>query len=131
MAVLAISSQDIRQITLGLLTDEGFVEKTFQDTSPEQHLLTLDAFLKDAGVAKSAIDSVVVVTGPGSFTASRVSTTIANALAFVLCVPVRGVENSERLSLEVCVRKAMDAKGDRTPFATPTYDKDPHITSPK
>ena len=69
--------------------------------------------------------AIIVVTGPGSFTASRVSTTLANGLGFAWNVPVVGKENSAHLPL-----KNLDLSALKTPegYATPTYDRPPEIT---
>ena len=60
------------------------------DSSPEGYLHALDTKLQEWDIDQSTLSGLIVVTGPGSFTASRVSTTIANSIAFTQSIPVVG-----------------------------------------
>lgn len=132
MKALAISAQDIRFITLGLVTDEGFALKTFEDVQPDGHLQTIDQFLKTNNVEVRELDAVVVVTGPGSFTASRVSTTIANTISYSQSVPVYGLKNPDHLELSEIIKQVdFNFLPSLDDFATVTYDRPPMITKPK
>jgi tRNA threonylcarbamoyladenosine biosynthesis protein TsaB len=53
-----------------------------------------------AGAAFSAIDRIVVTTGPGSFTGVRVGLAFARAMALALDVPCVGISTLEALALE-------------------------------
>lgn len=122
---LVIAAQDITAITLGLI-EAGSVkhEKTIQ-ASPERYLAVLDQTLREWSVTPVDLKMIVVVTGPGSFTASRVSTTLANGLGFACGVPVVGIENFAHLPL-----KNLDLSALKSPvsYTTPTYDRSPEIT---
>lgn len=122
---LVIAAQDIAAITFGLV-DGGTVreEKTVQ-TSPEGYLAALDQALKEWVVTPVNIEAVIVVTGPGSFTASRVSTTLANGLGFAWDVPVVGMENPEHLPLTSLDLPILQTS---MSYAAPTYDRPPEIT---
>lgn len=63
-----------------------------------QTLLVIDQALTAWGVAPQAVRGIAVVVGVGSFTATRVATTIANAWAFVYGIPVIAVGVDEKLS---------------------------------
>lgn len=122
---LVISGQDIRSMTCGVF--DGVVmshEQTLRAT-PEQYLASLDQLLRDWDLSTHQFDGVIVVTGPGSFTASRVSTTIANGVAFAKSIPVFALENPERLPLSDLL-----ARNELLPasYAIPAYDRPPHIT---
>lgn len=125
---LVIAAQDIASITFGL-SDGGHIkqEKTVQ-TSPEGYLAALDQVLKDWSVTPADIETLIVVTGPGSFTASRVSTTLANGLGFAWGVPVVGMENPEHLPLRSLDLSTLEPA---ISHVMPTYDRPPEITVSK
>lgn len=127
---LAILAQDIGSLSLALLEDQSIHKECNLYGSPEHYLTLIDETLCDWGITLHQLSGVIVVTGPGSFTASRVSTTIANALAFALSIPVHGIENPHSLPLENLVASAfMSAKA--VPFVLPSYNRPAHITQPR
>lgn len=63
-----------------------------------QALAVIDQALVAWSVAPQAVQGIAVVVGVGSFTATRVATTIANAWAFVCQTPVIGVGAGETLT---------------------------------
>jgi tRNA A37 threonylcarbamoyladenosine modification protein TsaB len=123
---LFVCAQDIQSITFGLVRDqEVLFEKTY-DASPEHYLFSLEQFFSEQKMSPADVSRILVVTGPGSFTASRVSVTMVNTFAFVHSVPVVSFENSERLSLAELLSQKR-AQGESV-FAVPTYDRPPNIT---
>jgi hypothetical protein len=129
--MLVISSQDIGSISLALVQGKTLVQHEDFLVPPEEHIKSVDTALKDWGVGVDDIESVLVVTGPGSFTASRVSTTVANAIAFVKQVPVYGVENPEKLSVADLVGQFDPETVGQIGVVDATYDRPPTITQPK
>lgn len=126
MNTLIIAAQDIREITLGLLRgNQNLVERTIEG-APEEHLPLIDIFLKEQGLTIQDIDQLYVVTGPGSFTASRVSVTIANTIAFVKQIPIYGLDNKEKAPLTELI--PLFLKQTKQEFIVPSYDRPPHIT---
>lgn len=89
MLALLISGQDIRELSLGLVRDGRLVGDVVVPASPERYLSAIAATLAGWNVRAEDLDALAVVTGPGSFTSSRVSTTIANAIAFAMVVETR------------------------------------------
>jgi hypothetical protein len=128
---LAIQAQDLQNISIALF-DGGLVgaRKDFQ-TSPEFYLQTIDNALTQWSVSKNELKGVVVVTGPGSFTSSRVSTTIANALAFTRDIPVFTLENSGYKPLVTLLEGFDPPTTSARAFAFPVYGSPAHITKPK
>ena len=57
-----------------------------------------DELLREAGLEPSELGSVVVGTGPGSFTGLRMGLAAARGLAFALDVPVAGVSTLDALA---------------------------------
>jgi tRNA A37 threonylcarbamoyladenosine modification protein TsaB len=129
--MLVVSSQDIGSISLALAQGQTLVQSEDFLVPPEGHLKSLDTALSDWGIASDQIESVLVVTGPGSFTASRVSTTIANAIGFVKDIPVYGIENPEKQSLAELVADFDPGVAQQMGVVDATYDRPPTITKPK
>jgi hypothetical protein len=128
---LAISSQDIGSISLALINENNLVECEDFLVAPEKHLFTLDQALKKWNVSLEDIDGVQVVTGPGSFTASRVSVTLANAIGFARNIRVVGLENSEELPLAELITKYDDSSVQGSEFVGVSYNRPAHITQSK
>lgn len=73
------------------------------------------------------IDGVIVYTGTGSFTGLRIGTSVANAFAYGLEVPV--VTSSGENWIVNGIVKLKSAKSGN--YALPKYDSEPNITKPK
>jgi tRNA threonylcarbamoyladenosine biosynthesis protein TsaB len=65
---------------------------------PVRILEDLDALLADAQLERSAVEALVVGTGPGSYTGLRMGLVTARALALALGVPVAGVSTLAALA---------------------------------
>ena len=100
------------------------------ETSPELYLFTISEFLQDHLASLEALEGLIVVSGPGSFTSTRIIVTIANALSFAKDLPIIGVENSARLSGEELIRDSGKdwIKKTSKKFISPIYDRPPNIT---
>lgn len=64
---------------------------------PRTVLEDADVLLREAGRAPSDLDAVVVGTGPGSFTSTRIGLAVARGLALSLDVPVAGISTLDAL----------------------------------
>lgn len=130
MTVLVIAAQDIGKMDMGLVQDGVLVKQESADAPPERYLETLDDVLKMWNTSQADVNSVGIVVGPGSFTASRVSTTLGNALAFAWKLPVYALPNPTRLPLPELIASTDWSPANQQPFAVPVYDRPPHITAP-
>ena len=126
--ILFLRAQDIGSFEAAV-DDRGRVISGSLSVPPERLLVSLRGLLEEWGVDGKSLERVVVVTGPGSFTSTRMIVTIANAIAFAENIPVLGLPNSERLSLVELIREGrwQTIKAD-SPFASPLYDRPPNIT---
>lgn len=123
---LFLSAQDIQFITFGLVRDQTlFCEKTF-DVPPENYLASLQVFLSEQSVSLFDVKRLLVVNGPGSFTASRVSVVIANTIAFTQNIPIIPIENPDRRPLIELVKTVFQSP--EHTFVVPAYDRPPNIT---
>lgn len=129
MTALLIAGQDIRELTVGLVLDGRLDREETVSCPPERYLETVVSALGRWQIGRADLGAVVVVVGPGSFTSSRVSTTIANAIAFAGAIPVVSLENPERVPVSELVAKLdWTDLPSLTRFAVPVYDRPPHIT---
>lgn len=92
MNVLFIDMTDNKEIRVGVgINGKKFLQKRKVDFRKSQAVLpTIDVLLKKHNLKIENIDEIKVNTGPGSFTGIRVGLSIANALGFVLKIPVNG-----------------------------------------
>lgn len=76
------------------------------------------------------ITKIIVVRGPGSFTAVRTGLIIANTLGSLFDIPIGGVVKTKTLSEPEVVRLAGGQTANRK-IVRPWYGKAPNITRPK
>jgi tRNA threonylcarbamoyladenosine biosynthesis protein TsaB len=96
----------------------------------EKLLPAIDKLFKKNKKTPANLRGVVVITGPGPFTALRVGVTIANTMAFALKISVVGIKldefkNTKEL-IELSYKKFKKAKLKK--IAIPFYGKEPNIT---
>jgi tRNA A37 threonylcarbamoyladenosine modification protein TsaB len=128
MRTLIIRAQDIRFSDLALAEGDKIVHEKHLDIAPENLLKATAETLMDWQIPLSSVKRLAVVTGPGSCTASRVSVTVANALAFALALPILSLQADPQESLTALWERGR--QGEEKAFAIPSYASKPHITSP-
>ena len=89
----------------------------------EKLLLNIDKILKDI----KDIKSVIVVKGPGSFTALRIGVVTANTLAWALRIPIIGVKLEEKTKIEAAIEKSLK-KIIKFKQVMPEYGMEPNIS---
>lgn len=77
---------------------------------------------------KTKIDGVCVVQGPGSFSAVRTGTLIANLLARLWKKPLVGVSVEEASDLSVLSERLSKKGVKSSAYVAPVYDAEPNIT---
>ena len=74
-------------------------------------LADVDALLREAALTADALEALVVGTGPGSFTSTRVGLATARGLALALGIPAAGVSTLDALaSAEEGAMPVIDAR---------------------
>lgn len=118
-------------MSLGIAKAGGeFYEESFL-IAPEQYLQTIHLFLEKHQISLKDVKRIFVVPGPGSFTASRVSVTIVNTIAFTQNIPVISLPNSEKQSLRQLFEGTRYFPIKESLFVLPLYDRPPMITQAK
>lgn len=125
---LFVLAQDICEVEIGLSNNRELIFCSTFAASPEEYLNVIDTYLKQHNVQKQDIEGVYIVTGPGSFTASRVSITLANSFAFAQGIPIFEIQNSTRKALSDLMVEVLHNNVPSSVFARPFYDKPPQIT---
>ncbi len=87
-------------------------------------LNTLNAVLAARGKTLAQVSGVGVVLGQGSFTATRMVTTLANTLAFAARTPIRALAREEDMPLDPV---AFFAKPAAAEYISATYSGEAHI----
>ncbi len=98
MNKLIIDTTDNKLTVIKLMTGKIEVElKSPQKTKSQETLLLIEKIAKKNNMKLSEIDEIIVNTGPGSFTGTRIGVSIANALGFGLDIKVNGSKSKQAL----------------------------------
>jgi tRNA threonylcarbamoyladenosine biosynthesis protein TsaB len=95
--VLVLAFDTATDVATVALVDDGRVLGERYGT-PRALVGDVDALLTAAEVARSDLDAIVVGTGPGSFTSTRVGLAFARGLALALDIPGAGVSTLDALA---------------------------------
>jgi tRNA threonylcarbamoyladenosine biosynthesis protein TsaB len=95
--VLILAFDTATDIATGALVDDGAVLGEGR-TRPQELLCEVDRLLVDAGRVPADLTAIVVGTGPGSFTGTRIGLAVARGLALSLDIPVAGVSTLDALA---------------------------------
>ncbi|MEP7360173.1 MAG: tRNA (adenosine(37)-N6)-threonylcarbamoyltransferase complex dimerization subunit type 1 TsaB [Chloroflexota bacterium] len=92
-----------RRPVVALADDDGMVlaERTWESKHHrgEELLGRLDEAMAEIGARPHDITSIVVGTGPGSFTGLRIGLATAKTIAYAMSIPVVGVSSTRALAL--------------------------------
>jgi tRNA threonylcarbamoyladenosine biosynthesis protein TsaB len=95
--MLVLAFDTATDVATNALLEDGRVlgERT---SEPRSLLAAIDGLLRDAYLAPADLDRLVVGTGPGSFTSTRIGLAVARGLALALDLPVAGVSTLDALA---------------------------------
>ncbi len=97
----------------------------------EKLLPMVDGMLKHRRLQVKKIQRIVVVRGPGPFSAVRTGIIVANSLGWLLKIPVLGVTRSKLLTDREILRLIRQRAGKKFSAVRLSYGKAPNITRPK
>ncbi len=131
--ILYINTTDGEKITLALgRAGELVAEKEFKAkySQSETLLPAIYLLLTKNKIKLSDLRGIVIVNGPGPFTATRIGVTTANALAYGLKIKIAGLRAGEFKSIEEMVAKGWVKlkKVKLKNIVEPVYDREPNIT---
>lgn len=69
-----------------------------RQSEPKSLLAAVDVLLREAGASPADLGALVVGTGPGSFTSTRIGLAVARGLALALDLPAAGVSTLDALA---------------------------------
>ncbi len=92
MITLILDTSDNKKITVGLKINnkEYFQTEKIASNKTQIILPMIDKMLRKHSLKPKDLSGIKINPGPGSFTGLRVGLAIANALSFVLKIPVNG-----------------------------------------
>jgi tRNA threonylcarbamoyladenosine biosynthesis protein TsaB len=95
--MLVLAFDTATDVATSALLEEGRLLGE-RGSEPRALLEAVDELLADAGAAPADLDALVVGTGPGSFTSTRIGLAVARGVALALEVPVAGVSTLDALA---------------------------------
>jgi tRNA threonylcarbamoyladenosine biosynthesis protein TsaB len=96
--MLVLAFDTATDVATSALVDDGQVLGERRSV-PRSLLVDVDQLLRDADVSPADLDALVVGTGPGSFTSTRIGLAVARGLALALDLPVAGISTLSALAL--------------------------------
>ena len=77
------------------------------------------------------LSKLVVIKGPGPFTAIRVGVTVANTLSLAIEVPLYGIKKTKSFNYKNIINQVINSRVNADKFIKPCYGQEPNITKPK
>ncbi|WP_144487741.1 tRNA (adenosine(37)-N6)-threonylcarbamoyltransferase complex dimerization subunit type 1 TsaB [Bacillus pumilus] len=100
MTILAIDTSN-QTLGIALVKDSTVIGESItylKKNHSVRAMPTVEALMKECGVAPSELSKIVVAKGPGSYTGVRIGVTIAKTLAWTLSIPISAVSSLETLA---------------------------------
>ena len=132
--ILIINTADFEEVFLGLADKESFIAKIFfkaKYKQAEKLLVEIDKLLKANKLTK--LKAIIVVNGPGPFTALRIGVVTANTMSWALKIPIVSIKLSEFKDIDDLLRIGYKKLAKTKPgkIIEPFYGKEPNITKNK
>jgi len=90
-------------------------------------LVKIKELLESKNITNNDIEGIIMHTGEGSFTGLRIGTTVANAMAYSLNIPILAAKGDDWIDSGIKAIKSAKA-GE---LVVPEYNAEPNITKPK
>ncbi|MBI5467415.1 MAG: hypothetical protein HY975_04365 [Candidatus Kerfeldbacteria bacterium] len=132
---LVIQTNTQGRLHVWICDDHGHIlghrQRVVQWHGAEFALGLVDRLLIACSLKPRQVRRVLVVRGPGAFSAVRIGLVLANTFGYVLNIPVRGVTTEKKLSDKVIERLASQHAKFQKRSVRPWYGKEPNISQPK
>lgn len=96
----------------------------------ETLLVMIEKLLRTCGLVARDLGLIMVVRGPGPFTAVRTGLVVANTMAYILNLKVRGL-TADRILTAGKIKITLKIKTHLSHEARPYYGRRPNISKPK
>ncbi|MBU1164032.1 tRNA (adenosine(37)-N6)-threonylcarbamoyltransferase complex dimerization subunit type 1 TsaB [Patescibacteria group bacterium] len=127
--ILFIDTSDSAKATVALIDNQKLKKKIEFKAKFKQAELLLKQIEK-LNINLNKLKGIIVIIGPGSFTALRIGATVANTLSWSLKIPVVGIKQTD-LDQVVIKSEKLISKIKNNKFVIPHYGKEPNITKSK
>lgn len=131
--ILVIQTNVTGQLSVWLVQAGRIVQQEHRSVEwhgSDQALPLIDRIFRRAKITVTDVRGLIVVRGPGSFTAVRIGLIIANTVSQLLRLPVHGVVKGKTLSDKEVLALAR-VRGKKNARILPWYGKAPNITRPR
>ncbi len=125
---LLVDTSGRDQISLTLFKG-AFVEQKNYSVPNRELLVSIENFLQANTLGAQDIEGVAVVVGAGSFTSTRIATTVANTWAYAKNIQIVGVTAAEASDLPKLEAKLLQAEPGI--YISATYSGEPNIGKAK
>jgi hypothetical protein len=127
MSWLFIDTSERMRIRLAMIPSQGKIRQ--REILGRRPIVTmLASFIKAESIP--SLDGIVVISGPGSFSAVRSGVLVANLLARMYHVPLYGVRVEDVRELEGLRDSLIANRLKPVSYVAPIYDQEPNITCP-
>ena len=92
MIILSIDSSS-KCLSVALKIDDSIDQNFVNDESKQSDTRKIDKILKKHDIKRETIDYIVFNRGPGSFTGTRVASSVIQAIAYTHNIPVIGISS--------------------------------------
>jgi len=125
--LIDMSQQD--KIHLALFGEQKRTDKTYEGRNREL-LFCIDKLVhSQKPKAKSEIDGIMVVSGEGSFTSTRIACVVANTFGYVLQIPLLAIKVEQVDNVKELIPELL--RQPRGQYVSATYSGEPNIGKSK
>jgi tRNA A37 threonylcarbamoyladenosine modification protein TsaB len=124
--LVVIDNSNRQEVVFHYYLNNQWKEKSFMVTDNQPLLFYFDKLLKITKQTKENLIGLAVLIGQGSFTSTRIATTLANVFGYVLHIPILGVPEIKLTDLKEKVAKTKIGQ-----YISATYSGEPNINLTK
>ena len=107
------------------LFDQTQKKEVRVNASNRELLQTIDSFFTSENLLPDAIDGIMVVVGEGSFTSTRLATTVANTFGYVQHIPLLALSKKQAEDPQLMIPLLLEQPSDQ--YLSATYSGVPNL----